>query len=141
MMDRETLEQYRQNRKEIKQLQEEIKTLRGSLTSAGVAKYSGSPGGGGVGDPVGNGAIKLADLCSLYEKRISEMLSQQVKIEKAIGQLDAESRQLLRYRYIMCYRWERICVEMGTEEKGPMDFTTAHRKHRKALKKLGELTQ
>ncbi len=139
-MDRATLERYKQNRREILQLAEEIKNLRGELAAPAAQKMTGMPiTRGGVSDPTGNGAAALTDLCNLYQQRIKDLCAQQAEIESVISQLDGELRTIIRYRYILGYKWETICSKLGSEEYGPMEWTTVHRKHRKALKKLAEI--
>lgn len=139
-MDRETLEQYRSNRTEILQLKEEIENLESMKTSAGIAKYNGMPGGGGgVSDPTGNAGIALGDLRSLYEKRIREMEQQQLEIERAIACLEGDLRKIIRYRYIMGLKWEDICERLPDENGDPMDWSTIHRRHRKALRILEDM--
>ena len=141
-MDKSTLSKYQQNRREVIQLAEEIKDLRGTLSAPGTQRMSGMPTTHtGVSDPTGNGAAAIADLCDLYQNRILELCAQQIEIENALKQLDGELRTIIRYRYICGYKWETICSKLGSEEYGPMDWTTVHRKHRKALRKLAEITQ
>ena len=137
-MDRETLEQYRKNRKEILQLREEIEALQSKLSAPSTANYSGMPGGrGGAGDPVGNGVAALDALCTRYRKKLAELCAEQEEIENAIDGLDKELRTIMRYRYIAGYKWETICSLMGSEKYGPMDWMAVHRRHRKALAILG----
>ena len=139
-MDRATLDNYKQNRKEILQLAEEIRTLRGELEAPTVQQMTGMPiTRGGISDPTGNGTAALADLCDIYQRRLKELCAQQAEIEAAINQLDGDLRTIIRYRYILGYKWETICSKLGTEEYGPMEWTTVHRKHRKALNKLSEI--
>ena len=138
-MDRETLEQYQKNRKEIVQLREEIEALQFKLTAPGISKYSGSPGGhGGAGDPIGTGVAALEALCSRYDRKLKELCAQQAEIEGALDSLDKELRTIMRYRYISGYKWETICNLMGSEKYGPMDWMSVHRRHRKALAILAE---
>lgn len=132
-MDKATLTQYKNNRLEIIQLREEIDALVNKLSAPGIAKYNSDPsGGGGPGDPVGNGVAALDALRARYEQKLDELCRQQEEIEAAIDQLDNELRTIMRYRYILGYKWEAICDRMANDE-GPMDWTTIHRKHRKAL--------
>ena len=141
-MDRETLAQYQKNRKEVIQLNEEIAALQSKLTAPGIAKYSGMPScRGGAGDPLGNGVAALEALCSRYQRKLAELCAQQEEIENAIDSLDKELRTIMRYRYISGYKWETICNLMGSENYGPMDWMTVHRRHRKALEILGDLGQ
>ncbi len=141
-MDRETLSQYQKNQKEITQLEEQIATLQSKLTAPGIAKYNGMPGGrGGAGDPIGDGVAALEALCSRYNRKLKELCDQQQEIEDAIGTLDKELRTIMRYRYIAGYKWETICNLMGSEEYGPMEWRTVHRRHHKALEILGNWKQ
>lgn len=139
-MDKETLQRYQHNRKEIVQIREEIETLRAKLESPGTQKITGMPTAhGGSGDPLGSGIAALDALREKYEKKLCDLCAEQAEIETALDMLDGEARAILRYRYISGYKWETICNLMGADEYNPMDWTTVHRKHRKALRKLQEL--
>ena len=139
-MDRETLAKYQMRQKEIVQLEEQIEALQSKLTSPGIAKYNGMPGGrGGAGDPIGDGVAALEALCGRYSRKLKELCDQQQEIEDAIETLDDELQTIMRYRYISGYKWEAICNLMGSEKHGPMDWMTVHRRHRKALEILGNL--
>lgn len=139
-MDKETLRQYRPNRLEILQLREAIDDLWGRLLAPGTTKYSGMPTArGGNSDPTGDGVAAEDALLRKYMKEHRELCAQQLEIENAIGTLDKELRTIMRYRYILGYKWETICNKMGSDEYGPMDWTTVHRKHRKALRLLAEI--
>lgn len=139
-MDKETLLRYKNNRKEVIQIREEIEALRLKLESPSTQKINGMPAAhGGNGDPLGNGVAALDALCEKYDKKLFALCTEQTAIEAALDTLDGESRAILRYRYICGYKWETICSLMGGDEYDPMDWTTVHRKHRKALRKLQEL--
>lgn len=141
-MDRETLEKYRSNREEILQLKEEIDNLESMATSAGVANYNGMPGGGGaISDPTGRAGTTLGYMRTGYEQRLREMEQQQLRIEKAIAHLEDDLRKIIRYRYIMGLKWNAICEKMPNENGEPMDWSTVHRKHRKALQILEEMEE
>lgn len=139
-MDKETLLQYQKNRKEILQLREEIDALWGRLLAPGTTKFSGMPTSrSGNSDPTGDGVAAADSLLLRYQKKHQELCAQQLAIETAIGSLSNELRTIMRYRYILGYKWETICNKMGSDEYGPMDWTTVHRKHRKALHLLAEI--
>ena len=140
-MDKETLARYYPRKKELAQLEEQIAELNSKLTAPGIAKYTGMPGGhGGAGDPTGDGVAALDALCRRYQRKIKELCEQQQKVEDAIATLDDEElKVIMRYRYISGYKWETICNIMGSEKYGPMDWTTMHRKHRKALQQLVQI--
>lgn len=137
-MDKATLSQYRDNRREILQLREELYILETRVEAPGGTNYSGMPSGkGGTSDPVGNGATALEALRSRYNRKLRELLQQQEEIEAAIARLDDELRVIMRDRYILGYKWEAICARLD-DDGNPMDLTTAHRKHRKALQIMAE---
>lgn len=139
-MDRETLSQYQVIKKEIAQLEEQIVVLDCKQTDAGIAKYNGMPGGGGgAGDPIGEGVAALDALRRKYRQKLAELYTRQEEIEDAIETLDGELRTLMRYRYITGHKWETICNLMGSKEYGPMDWMAVHRRHRKALEILADL--
>lgn len=133
-MKQEMLYQYRRNKIEIAQIQNEIEMLRGKFTAPATQRLTGMPmTRGGVSDPTGNGAVAVADLCLLYDKRLKEMCAQQKQIEEAIDTLDSTQRAILRARYIQGYHWEKICYECG------YSWRQTHRLHKAALRKLEEM--
>lgn len=137
-MDKATLSQYRDARLEIVQLWEELYILESRAYAPGGTNYSGMPSGnGGTSDPVGNNATALETLKAIYKCKMAELDRQQMEIEAAISKLDGDLRIIMRDRYILGYTWEAICNRL---EKGgnPMDLTTVHRKHRKALQIMAE---
>lgn len=133
-MDQKMLYQYRKNKIEIAQIQNEIETLRGKFTVPATQRLTGMPRAhGGGSDPTGNGAVAVADLCLLYDKRLKEMCAQQKQIEEAINSLTAAQRMILRARYIKGYEWEKVCGECGYSR------SQANRIHNEALSKLKEM--
>lgn len=139
-MDKETLRQYQPNRREILQLREAMDELWGRILAPGTTKYTGMPTAhNGHSDPTGDGVGSAEALLSRYQRKHKELCEQQLEIETAIDSLNKELRTIMRYRYILGYKWETICNKMGSDEYGPMDWTTVHRKHRKALRLLAEL--
>lgn len=141
-MDKETLLRYRHNRMEIIQIQEQIETLRSKLESPKIQEITGMPAThGSAGDPLGNGIAALDALRKRYKEKLCILFAEQEAIENALDMLEGELRTILRYRYICGYKWETICNLMGPSEYEPMDWSTVHRKHRKALRKLEELPQ
>lgn len=139
-MDKDTLQRYQRNRKEILQLREEIETLRAKLTAPGTQKITGMPTvHGGSGDPIGSGVAKLDELCALYGEKLGKLCQQQLEIETAISKVGGDDEALLRYRYIQGHKWETICTKMGKSEDEPMEWGTVHYRHRRALRRLAEI--
>lgn len=140
-MNKETLLRYQQNRREIIQIEEEILTLRAKLESPKTSSFTGMPSAKGPGDRLADGIAALDTLTSRYEKKLHDLYVEQEAIEKALNYLSGNERTILRYRYLNGYKWETICNLMGSEAYGPMEWTTVHRKHRKALQRLEALTE
>lgn len=140
-MNKETLLRYQENRKEIIQIKEEIETIRARLEAPKTQSFTGMPTAhGGSGDPLTNGIAAIQALTEKYEKKLCELCTEQQEIEAAISRLDGDDRTLLRYRYIQGLKWETICTKMGPSEECPMEWGTVHYRHRRALRKLKELS-
>lgn len=140
-MDKETLMRYRDNQKEVVQIKEQIETIRARLEAPKTQMLTGMPSGHGDGDPLTDGIAAIDSLLERYEKKLCSLCAEQEKIERALELLSGKERAILRYRYICGYKWETICSLMGSEKYGPMEWTTIHRKHREALRRLQELTE
>lgn len=89
---------------------------------------------GGGGSPisaysrVADYASKIADLEREIDRRIDEYVDMTREIEAAIDRIpDWRYRDVLRFRYVNGWTWERIADEMG------YDLRWVHRLHGRAL--------
>lgn len=111
-----------------RELAEEIDELRASVMLPSSGMGDGMPRGSGGGDLSGY-MVKLDKLEQDLRSQIDERALIRLEISAAIQSLPSESeRVLLRYRYIMGYRWESIADKMH------ISWRTTHRLHGEALK-------
>lgn len=92
-------------------------------------------GGGGsslsASSRVADCAAKIADLEREIDRRIDEYVDLTREIEAAIDRIpDGRYRDVLRFRYVNGWTWEKIADEMG------YDLRWVHRLHGHALEKI-----
>lgn len=130
-MDKRRLLDYRALQKEIKELQQERERLEAGML--GAVRFDRLPGGGGVGDPVGVLATKLAELDALLAGRTALLIERRIEIENAIGGLpDSRDRRLIHLRYICGKSWEDVAWELGYEKRWVLVL------HGRILRKMAE---
>ena len=109
-MTKEQLRQYRSIKIEVSQIERRIEELEG------------------VGQP-----DILQPLQDLYREKLEELVSGQLRIEKAIEDLNPTERELLRLRYIDGAEWTEVAETIHYE------WTQTHRIHARALAKIKNL--
>lgn len=109
-MTKEQLRQYRSIKTEASQIERRIAELEG------CGHYD-------VTDP----------LRELYRQKLEELVDCQLKIEKAIEELNPTERELMRLRYIDGAEWVEVCEAIHYE------WTQTHRIHARALAKIKNL--
>lgn len=134
-MDRVRLQNYKNIKKEIKQLLEQITVIESRLYSPKAQHLTGMPAAQANGNAVEDMSAEHMELLNYYHKRVDELDAEQLEIEKALELLEPMHRMLLRYRYIEGHKWEDICVLMS------YSWRQVHRNHHKALEQLRERTE
>ena len=109
-MTKEQLRQYRSIKIETSQIERRIEELEG------------------VGQP-----DILQPLQDLYREKLEELVSGQLRIEKAIEALNPTERELMRLRYIDGAEWTEVAETIHYE------WTQTHRIHARALAKIKNL--
>lgn len=109
-MTKEQLRQYRSIKIEVSQIERRIEELEG------------------VGQP-----DILQPLQDLYREKLEELVSGQLRIEKAIEDLNPTERELMRLRYIDGSEWTEVAETIHYE------WTQTHRIHARALAKIKNL--
>lgn len=135
MITKNELRQYRYIKSDIKQLEEEIKELELLMVVPGSQKLSGMPGGGGVGDRIGELVAKADKLRRIYRQKMSRLLDLKAEIECAIEVLSEKEQLLIRLYYFSGKTWECTAVEMKSS------WATVHRDHKRILKKLSKVKE
>ena len=124
------LQQYRANELEIARLDEEI--VRWSSKACKITpSYTGMPTGGQTSDKVQIAVEAIALLQDEMAQRVINGIELRHNIERCIGTVsDPRHRQLLRYRYIDCKKWEQIAVLMN------YNYRWVLRMHKAAIRNL-----
>ena len=129
-MDVFKLKQLQYLKKEIEQIQNRIIGLRESAEKVTSGGITDEPFGGGRSDKVGNGVASIVDLVNLLESRKRGIIEEEYRLSKWIGDIvDSDIRQIMTYRYINNYSFQKIALAMGHyDEQYP------RHKHNKYLK-------
>lgn len=129
-MTKEELKQYRHIKLEISSIGDEIKELRNQIQSVRAVTISDMPKGGSHIDFT-DVIAKIDELTRALHIKMAQSLIVLEQIEKAIESLNNPTEQaLLRYRYILGYTWEQVCVAMN------YSWMQIHRLHSKSLMNL-----
>jgi len=126
LLNKQTLREYQNIVKEIRQLQDERERLLG-LSSTQI---TGMLHGTSVSNPTGRAGVKLAELSEMLTRKIDRLISLRVDIEDAIAGLDSNDKILMRLSYIDGKRWEQIAVDMN------YDYRWVTRLHGRILEKI-----
>ena len=132
---KEWLWRYREAKKDVRRLEEELEELKETQESAGALTYSDMPKGSGQTD--------LSDDMVARDKLVSKILKARYKriqvfkeIKNAIERLPtADERAVMSCRYLQLNGfkekgWEEICVQTGHE------WRQTHYIHSRALKNI-----
>lgn len=123
--------QYRDAKKEVRRLEEELQELIELQESCGAIQYSDMPKGGGSQSDLSDEMAKREKIwrkiCKARYKRIMVF----EKVKSVIDCLPTvEQRMIMSYRYLRLMDWEKICVKTGYSWKH------VHRFHAKALEEI-----
>ena len=121
MTAKEYLRQLQRRDARINALIERQQRYR-ELASRRTAVYRNAPGGGGGGtrrvSSVEEYAVKIVDLEREIDRRIDEYADLTREIEAAIARIpDGRYRDVLRFRYVNGWSWEKIAEEMRYDRR------------------------
>lgn len=134
-MTKKELSQYYYLGKEIRADERRLKELEAKATSV-TQKIKPTPGGGGAGDKIGFYAPQIAEQKQLIELKMRQCIILQNKILKYINGIESSfMRQIFTHRYIDCYSWTRIAVNIG----GNNTADSVRKAHDRFLYKLDSL--
>lgn len=113
MTAKEYLLQYKLMTARIERAEQDLKKIREERAAISV-NLDGMPRGTNLSERTANLAVKIADFeCELIDMR-SQAWSVRMDIVRTLGKLSNPTHfQLLHFRYIEDYKWERIAVEMN----------------------------
>ncbi len=123
------LNSYQAMRDELRQLTEQLARLKSRVQSSGNG-LNGMPHSSGINDRVGDGVTRMDELRTHYLEKSSEADRIQLQIERMIASLPPDERCLMRDRYILGLKWERIAERRHYSERH------VKRLHRNILCKL-----
>lgn len=130
-MTKEELKEYIETKREIKIIEEKIEYLESKKTSIKSMIIDDMPKPEPEQDRLVQLIGEIEELIELYNEKQSNLIKQQMKIEKCIEKLDnALERNIMRLRYLESMKWEKICVEVN------YSWENVHRIHRKILSKI-----
>ena len=132
-MTKEELKSYIENKREIEIIKDKLMYLEEKKTSIKSMIINDMPKVTNIeNDMIGNLLADIEDLINIYKEEELNLIKQQIKIEKAISNLeDPTDRNIVRLKYIDGHTWEKICVILNYSWNG------IHKKHRKILEKIG----
>ena len=132
-MTKEELKSYIENKREIEIIKDKLMYLEEKKTSIKSMIINDMPKVTNIeNDMIGNLLADIEDLINIYKEKELNLIKQQIKIEKAISNLeDPTDRNIVRLKYIDGHTWEKICVILNYSWNG------IHTKHRKILEKIG----
>lgn len=123
------LEEYRQLRLEIDQLEESREKLKRQIATFQSSKYK--PIGKDEKKTLTDALIRMEKLDADHVKRIGEIMKRRLHVEMFIDDLDdPEERIVMRLRYIEGKEWETVCV------KSHCGWDKVHRINRAVLKRI-----
>ena len=132
-MTKEELKSYIENKREIEIIKDKLMYLEEKKTSIKSMIINDMPKVTNMeNDMIGNLLADIEDLINIYKEKELNLIKQQIKIEKAISNLeDPTDRNIVRLKYIDGHTWEKICVILNYSWNG------IHKKHRKKKEKIG----
>lgn len=131
-MTKEELKSYKYINTELQYIKKQIKFLSEDIRSTKGVCYDDTPCSSSSVVAVQRYIEKLEELSELYEKKKTELVAFQIRIEQSIASLPPDLRVLMQYRYIDGMKWEDVNNMMYISE------TKSKNMHRKALKMLIE---
>lgn len=104
---------YGDNEREIKRLEEEMARWK-SRAEKITTSYSLAPAHGEGGDKVQLAVDNITEVKAMLYDRLTDATELRRNIQVAIDSVeDMRLRNLLEYRYIDGWRWEKVAVKLG----------------------------
>lgn len=112
-MDKKTLKEFRNLKKEIDQLKQEKENI--ILTCVGAVKTDGvHTSGGKLGDVTSKTAVAISSISEIIDKKIETYVEMLAEVEKTISTLpESKERMLMRFHYINGLSWEKTAEELN----------------------------
>lgn len=131
-LTKQELKKYKEMDCELKRLEDKIMEIETKLYSVKNSTLSDMPKGGLAMD-MADKIARLVDLKALYNDKWDKLISERIRIEKAINNLDdSTERALMGYKYIDGLTWEEVCVKIN------YSWRQTHYVHCRALKNISK---
>lgn len=122
---------YREAKKDVRRLEEELEELTESQESTGAIKYSDMPKGSGSQADLSDYMVEREKLWRKIHKARYKKIQIFKEVKNVIDRLPtADARFILSERYLKGKPWEKICVECDYE------WAQMHRVHCRTLSKI-----
>lgn len=124
------LRRYRDALRLEEELRQELETQRARACKTTTA-LTGTPGGGGDGQALTRAVESIIAAQQELQAQINLCGATRREVVAALNQVtDARDHEILRRRYLLGQRWEKIAVEMNIE------LRWVYRRHRRAVSGL-----
>lgn len=124
------LRRYRDALRLEEELRQELETQRARACKTTTA-LTGTPGGGGDGQALPRAVESIVAAQQELQAQINLCGATRREVVAALNQVtDARDHEILRRRYLLGQRWEKIAVEMNIE------LRWVYRRHRRAVSGL-----
>lgn len=121
---------YRDIKKEIAHLEEQLAQLEYRITSPRTPILTDMPSGPHDPAQFEDSVIKLIELKDRYKNLLNDLYNHQLEVEKSIEDLDPIERDVIRCRYFSGLKWSQVQKKVGYAQK------QTHRIHNRAIEKL-----
>lgn len=119
---------YRDAKKEVKRLEEELQELIELQKNCGAIRYSDMPKGGGSQSDLSDYVVKQEEIWKKIHKARYKRIVVFDEIRNVINRLpNVNEREVMTHRYLRQYDWSLVAVKSGVE------LRQAYRLHGKAL--------
>lgn len=116
-MDKETLENYRYLKKEIRQLERRISRLRAPLSDRVRASNSEFPYQE-IHIRIEGEDPRKSSLELILQKRLDACVDKVIEIERFISSIeDSRTRMIFQRRYVDGWSWQKISMSMGSTDE------------------------
>ena len=120
-------------KREVDDLSQRVGELE-LAAQGGVGRISGLPGGGRMGDRVGDYAVKLVEMRDLLEKRRLACMEELGRLYEFIDDLpDSRLRMIFTARYVDGLSWLQVAFRIGE-----YDEQVPRRMHNRYLRQFDE---
>lgn len=117
-MTKEDLQKFKQNLREIKLIQEQLRRLWSQMEGVRSSQISDMPKAPHTHDKLGELYAKYDPLYSKYIKRLTSLYAEQERIELEINKkLTGTERDIIKYYYILDISPIDIADKIGYEER------------------------